>query len=231
MSTIGEVVKLNREVCKGVNWITKERWEVSGDNYGLPDFCFEKINEPLTDAVSYSDVLVFLIRQYNIKEYLEIGISVLKNLFQIAHNTETNIFGYDINEVNEDVCIPRPWGFLKGNVLNKDDWEPLRKLNKKHDLIFSDALHDNTGLQAEWDFYLKDHLADNFIIVWDDAWENPPPAPFGPVNYIKKHFIPELEKKYGKIYTKLVTVQEWVRGVTHPIFIVSNYELKSLNFL
>ena len=224
MSTIEEVVKLNRDVCKGVNWITKERWEGSDDLYGLPDFCFEKINEPLTDAVSYSDVLVFLIRQYNLKEYLEIGVSVLKNLFQIAHNTETNIYGYDINEINEDVCIPRPWGFLKGNVLNKNDWELLRKLNKKHDLIFSDALHDNVGLQAEWDFYIKDHLADNFIIVWDDAWE--PLA-----NYINKNFIPELEKKYGKIYTKLVTVQEWVRDFRHPIFIVSNYELKSLNFL
>lgn len=219
-----EVVKLNRKVCEGVEWITKERWEASSDNYGLPDFCFKEINKPLTDDVSYSDLIVYLIREYNIQEYLEIGISVLKNLFQVAHNTQAKILGFDINDINEDVCVPRTWGFVKGNVMNPLQWKPLKDLNVKHELIFSDALHNNAGLQAEWDFYLKDHLADKFIIIWDDAYKNP-------VNHINKYFIPELEQKYGKIHKKVITLQEWVRGRRHPVYVVSNFEIKYLDNL
>ncbi len=221
-NSLKEVVKQNRDCCRGIQWITKERWNNSGDKYGLPFFCFDRINEPLTDEVSYSDIIVYLLKQYNCKEYLEIGISVLKNLFQVAHNTDVKIMGFDINEINSDVEIPRPWGFVKGNVMVENDWRPLKELNLKHDLIFSDALHNNEGLQAEFDYYIKDHLADKWIIIWDDAWQ-------APTNYIKKYLIPVLRKKYGEIFIQEHNPQEWVRGQRHPILIVSNFKIKSLD--
>jgi len=217
-SQLQKVVKLNRECCRNKVWISKDRWLKSINKYGLPDFCFEKINEPLTEEVSYSDIIVFLLNKYNCKEYLEIGVSVLKNVFQVAQNTDVNIMGFDINEINTDVEIPRPWGFIKGNVLVENDWRPLKELNMKHDFIFSDALHNNEGLKAEFDYYIKDHLSEKWIIIWDDCYTNP-------LNYIKKNFLPQLKKKYGKIYTKLESPQEWVRGKNHPIFIVSNFEI------
>ena len=212
-----DVVARNRRVCENMDWISKEEWEQSKDNYGLPEFCFKDINKTLTNDISYSDILVFFSTKYNLNEYLEIGVSVLKNFYQMAENTNANLIAFDINEKNPCVEIRRPFKYIVGNVLEKNDWKPLKDLDKKHDLIFSDALHDNKGLQAEWDNYIKDHLADRFIIVWDDAWHSP-------VQYIKQNFIPDLLEKYGKLYMKLLNVQEWVRDRKHPIFIVSNFE-------
>jgi hypothetical protein len=213
---MNEVIRKNREVCLGKEWITKKVWLSSADRYGLPDFCFKRINEPLTNKVSYTDVLVYLINKYDLKEYLEIGVSVLKTFYQIACNTEANLVAFDINYKNPCIEIPRPYTFFeKKNVLVPEDWDDLKNKNLKHNLIFSDALHDNKGLQAEWDNYIKDHLADNWFIVYDDAWDHP-------VKYITKHFLPELRKKYGNIYFRKMIVQEWVRGNRHPIFIVSN---------
>jgi len=208
----------NRKCCEGMDWISKKQWESSGDFYGLPDFCFGHINEPLTNDTSYSDILVFLATKYECKDYLEIGVSVLKNFYQMACNTKSNLIAFDINPKNPCVEIPRPFKYIVGNVMKEDDWKPLKKLNVKHDLIFSDALHSNEGLQAEWDNYIKDHIADKFFIVWDDAWDNP-------TKYIKQNFIPQLFERYGKLYMKHLVVQEWVRGRTHPIFIVSNHPI------
>lgn len=214
---MNEVIRKNRNVCSGKIWITEEEWRKSRDVYGLPDFCFSRINERLTDDVTYSDVLVYLANEFNLDEYLEIGVSVLKNFYQMACNTKCNLIAYDINQKNPCVEIPRPFKYIQGNVLKKDNWEPLKALNKKHNLIFSDALHSNEGLQAEWDNYILDHLADKFIIVWDDAWQNP-------VKHIKQNFLPELMKRYGELYMRLETVQAWTPNERHPIFIVSNFK-------
>jgi len=210
---------LNRNVCENKVWITKEVWEASGDLYGLPDFCFPFINDPLTDETSYSDIIVYLINKYKCKNYLEIGISVLKNLYQVASNTSAKIVGFDINDINPCIELPRPFKFVKGNVMVKEDWEPLRDLNIKHDFIFSDALHHNNGLQAEFDNYIKDNLADKWIIIYDDAWDNP-------TAYIKENLLPVLREKYGSLYVRKMMPQEWVRNQHHPILIVSNYPLE-----
>ena len=69
---------INRNVCVDKLWITRDEWLSSEDLYGLPDFTFELIHEPLTDTTSYSDIIVYLINKYKCKDYLEIGISVLK---------------------------------------------------------------------------------------------------------------------------------------------------------
>jgi hypothetical protein len=210
---------INRNVCVDKVWVTKDVWLSSGDMYGLPDFCFEVINEPLTDETSYSDIIVYLINKYKCKNYLEIGISVLKNLYQVASNTKTNIVAFDINKLNPCITLPRPFQFIKGNVVIPEDWRPLKDLSLKHDFIFSDALHHNDGLQAEFDNYIKDHLADKWIIIWDDAWDNP-------TEYIKKNLIPVLNKKYGSLYIHKMMVQEWIPNQHHPILIVSNYPLE-----
>ncbi len=162
---MNEVIQKNREVCKEMIWISQEEWEKSGDKYGLPDFCFKDINKPLTNQISYTDILVFIANTYNINDYLEIGVSVLKTFYQMACNTNCNLIAYDINSKNPCVEIPRDYKYIKGNVMVEKDWDNLKALNIKHDLIFSDALHSNEGLQAEYDYYIKHHLADKWIIV------------------------------------------------------------------
>lgn len=213
-----EIIYKNRKVCLNKKWVTKEVWEQSIDKYGLPDFCFEEINKPLSNKISYADVLVYIANTCDIKEYLEIGVSVLKTFYQMACNTKCNLIAYDVNPINPCIKIPREYKYIQGDVLIKDDWDKLRVLGIKHDLIFSDALHSNEGLQAEFNFYIKDNLADKWIIIWDDAYDNP-------VNYINKNIIPVLEQKYGKVYTILRSFQEWTRNKYHPIYIVSNYNL------
>lgn len=210
---------INRNVCVDKLWITREEWLSSGDLYGLPDFAFELIHEPLTDTTSYSDIIVYLINKYKCKDYLEIGISVLKNLYQVASNTKTNLVAFDINKLNPCVEIPRSFEFIRGNVFIDTDWEPLRALNIKHDFIFSDALHQCDALQSEFDNYIKDNLANKWIIVWDDAWDIP-------TAYIKENLLPVLREKYGSLFIRKMIVQEWIPDYHHPILIVSNYPLE-----
>ena len=113
---MNDIIIRNRKVCENMVWVSKEVWENSGDNYGLPHFCLRHINEPLTMDISYSDILVYMATKYNLKEYLEIGVSVLKNFYQMSKNTNVNLIAFDINEKNPCVEIPRPFKYIVGNV-------------------------------------------------------------------------------------------------------------------
>ena len=97
---MNKIIEQNRAVCEGVEWISEYEWEKSEDNYGLPRKCYNEINNRLSNDLSYSDILVFLIRKYKLDNFLEIGVSVLKNIYQVAHNTTTNIIAFDINIKN-----------------------------------------------------------------------------------------------------------------------------------
>lgn len=209
------VVENNRKcLTKVKQFMSREKWLSSGDLYGLPAHCYKLIDKPLTNDLTYSDYIVYLINKYKLTNYLEIGISVLKNIFQVASNTNAKISGFDINDLNDEIVLPRPIHFFKGNVLVKNDWLPLKETNQKHDIIFSDALHSEEGIKAEYDnYYLEQHLADKWIIIYDDAYPHI-------VSHIKKYIEPRLDVKFSKT----VNIEGWVNGYRHPIYIISNRE-------
>tara|TARA_R110002110_G_scaffold116940_3_gene288988 strand:- start:4512 stop:5177 length:666 start_codon:yes stop_codon:yes gene_type:complete len=208
-------VKQNRECLKEVKrFISKKKWLASGDLYGLPAHCFERIDLPQSNSYTYSDYIVYLINKYKLNNYLEIGISVLKNIYQVASNTKADIYAFDINPLNDEVKLPRDITFFRGNVVVKNDWRALKALNQKHDIIFSDALHSLEGIKAEYDnYYFEQHLADKWIIIYDDAYDHV-------VKHIQNYIEPRLDVKFRK----QIVIEGWVSEDRHPIYIISNRE-------
>ncbi|MBA4376701.1 MAG: hypothetical protein C0401_11090 [Anaerolinea sp.] len=100
---ISSVVRLNRETLSKVKqWITDDAYENSLFNYGLPRYVRNLVDKEIGDEVCYTDVILYLSR--SLKErvnYLELGVSVGKNFFQVMNFLEdSTIIGFDIEEIN-----------------------------------------------------------------------------------------------------------------------------------
>jgi hypothetical protein len=113
----GDVYAQNREILKRVSkWISEEALEASLWRYGVPQ-CW--IDGPVSgfldrtgltkteSEITSADLLGFIARTYeNHLSYLEIGVSVGKNILQIASQTiGAKIVGLDVEEINP--LIPR----------------------------------------------------------------------------------------------------------------------------
>ncbi len=100
---IEPIVNFNRETLKKVNnWIDDEIYEKSIYQYGLPQHAKHLINLDIGKDISYSDAILYYssFLKKDIK-YLELGISVGKNFFQITNFLKnSNITGFDIEEIN-----------------------------------------------------------------------------------------------------------------------------------
>src|ERR1700722_13500083 len=92
-------VSVNREPLQLIdNWIDDKAFAASFFNYGVPDFIKAVINEPIGDAVTYTDVMLLIARKYFERvNYLEIGVSVGKNFFQLLRSLpKADLTGFDI---------------------------------------------------------------------------------------------------------------------------------------
>ena len=123
--------------------------------------------------------MIFLINKLFKKNinYLEIGVSVLKNYLQINNGiSDSNIVGFDINEINHNFKnlneIQKNNNnlmYFKGSVLNKNDAKVFNEFFvEKFDLIFSDALHEPEAIRSEFELIIKDNLKEKFLIYYDD---------------------------------------------------------------
>ena len=79
-------VRANRQALELIgNWIDDKAFAASWFNYGVPDFIKAVINQPIGDALTYTDLMLRIAEKYfNQVNYLEIGVSVGKNFFQIG---------------------------------------------------------------------------------------------------------------------------------------------------
>ena len=246
-----DIIKQNRNSLSLIeDWIDEKAFENSFFKYGVPDFIKEHINKPINNSVTYTDVMVYIGGEYFKKiNYLEIGVSVGKNFFQLLTTLNHSHFtAFDIEEINPVLadCLlfkekrewPTPQGSIKKtnsslktfefrgmgiDYLCADVWDEnswAKLKGNKFNLIFSDALHSHKAILFEFEMLVKYNLLDDkFVIVWDDL-----------VGKMKDSFF-KIIKKYHENYqikdVYLLNVNGWVgeNEVPHSVGIISNFPL------
>src|SRR5258708_4318021 len=230
------------------NWIDEEAFARSYFQYGVPPFLKPLINKPIDDSPTYTDLMTFIAQKYFEKiNYLEIGVSVGKNFFQLLHSLQNaQLTAFDIEEINP-VIEQRlgagarsewatPAGSIKKNnsslktytfgekqvnYLSADVWDSnswAKMEGSKFNLVFSDALRTPKAILFEFEMLVKYRLLDEkFVIVWDDL-----------VGKMKNSFF-KIIRKYNEVYgikdIYLLEVNGWVgqHEGTHSVGIISNF--------
>jgi len=244
-----EPIRLNRKTLASVdNWIDEEAFARSYFKYGVPDFLKAVINKPIGDTATYTDLMVHLAKHYFKQvNYLEIGVSVGKNFFQLLNALDNTRFSaFDIEEINPVLAkklspgARTEWdtpatsikknrsslsafdfGGSPVNYLSGDVWDAnsWSKLEgNKFNLVFSDALHTPQAILFEFEMLVKYQLLDDrFVIVWDDL-----------VGKMKNSFF-KIIRKYDSIYQikdiYLLEINGWVgeNEGPHSVGIISNF--------
>lgn len=149
------------------------------NDYGIQERIYNQLDNKISDLPTYSDFIVFLINNVFKKSinYLEIGVSVLKNYLQINNGIQnSNLIAYDINEINpifkqlDSFAVNNnKLNYFQGSVLKKEDANEFKsKFPDKFDFIFSDALHTPDAIRSEYELIIKNSIAGDFIIYYDD---------------------------------------------------------------
>ena len=167
-----EAVHQNRQSLDLIeDWIDEDAFKRSFFSYGVPDFIKPHINKTIGPSVTYSDLMLYISNKHFKKiNYLEIGVSVGKNFFQmLAAHEHSRFTGFDIEEINPVLgnCLafksktewPTPPGSIKktSSSLKKfefkgmevdylcgDVWDEnswAKLKGNQFNIVFSDALH------------------------------------------------------------------------------------------
>lgn len=172
------IIMQNRNTLRDITNFLDEEIYLKND-YGIQRRIYDKLNAPISNNLTYSDLIVYFQKKFFITgmNYLEIGCSVLKNFIQIKNNVfSSHLVCYDINEINptlkDEFYKPKNNNFtsyFKGDVTNNIDAKNfINQYNLKFDLIFSDALHNEQGVFSEYKNIYFNQLSENFIIYYDD---------------------------------------------------------------
>ena len=249
---IAKAVKTNRTSLELVDdWIDEHAFKNSWFQYGVPDFIKKDINKHLGDNTTYTDLMLVIARNYFPGlNYLEIGVSVGKNFFQVLNAVHGSTFtGFDIEEIN-------PVLEKKLNLIDHKEWvTPVSSIKKSHsslkqysygdnqvkyicadvwdenswaklernkfNMVFSDALHNTEAILFEFEMLVKYNLLDaRFVIVWDDL-----------VGKMKNSFFKIIKKyhdRFGIRDTYLLNVNGWigVNETPHSVGIISNFSFE-----
>jgi hypothetical protein len=246
-----KVIEENRHALSLVNnWIDAAAFEKSFFKYGVPDYIKIHLNKPINKSVTYTDIMAYILKKhFEELNYLEIGVSVGKNFFQLLESTNNATFtGFDIEEITP--VIERRLIFkeksewetpvksikktkssfkkfdykgLEVNYLCADVWDEnswAKLKGNKYNLVFSDALHTADAILFEFEMLVKYELLDEkFVIVWDDL-----------VGKMRNSFF-KIIKKYDQKYQiqdiYLLAVNGWIgeNETPHSLGIISNFLL------
>ena len=246
-----DVVATNRASLAEVeNWIDENAFSNSCFQYGVPGFIKSEINKPVGSEITYTDLMVHISRtRFQRLNYLEIGVSVGKNFFQILNaHTQGTFNAFDIEEINPVLekrlqfrsrdewdtaagSIKKTASSLKSYSFNQsevqylcaDVWDEkswARLKGRKFNMVFSDALHTPAAILFEFEMLVKyDLLDDKFVIFWDDL-----------VGKMKNSFyriIRKYDKKYQVKDIYLLSINGWVgqHEPPHTVGIISNFNL------
>jgi hypothetical protein len=246
-----EIKKMNRSSLALVDdWIDETAFSRSFFKYGVPDFIKTEINKPVGDTLTYTDLMLFISRKhFSLIHYLEIGVSVGKNFFQLINaHAKGNFSGFDIEDINpvleqrlafkslEEWETPS-WSIKKNpssfktyrfnetevSYLSADVWDEnswAKLKGNKFNMVFSDALHTPQAILFEFEMLVKYDLLDGqFVIFWDDL-----------VGKMKNSFY-KIIRKYDKVYKiqdiYLLNINGWVgeNEAAHTVGIISNFNL------
>jgi len=173
-----EIIHKNRIYLKTINKFLSED-HYSENDYGVQRRIYDNLEKEIVKIPTYSDFLIFLINKLfkNNINYLEIGVSVLKNYLQVNNGiTNSNIVGFDINEINPNFKNLKKIQknnnsliYFQGSVLSEDDAQKFNaSFEEKFDFVFSDALHEPEAIRSEFELIIKNSLKDQFLIYYDD---------------------------------------------------------------
>ena len=172
------IITENRRFLDSIEVFLAEDDYIKND-YGIQKRIYDQIDKPISDYPTYSDFIVYLINNI-LKEkinYLEIGVSVLKNFMQINSGiSDANMVAYDINEINPNfnnlsshAKNNNNLSYFKGSVLSQSDANKFGKAHpQKFNFIFSDALHTPEAIRSEYELIIKNSLDEEFILYYDD---------------------------------------------------------------
>ena len=207
-----KIIKKNRIYLETVSeFLDKKNYEEN--DYGMPPIVFLSINKKINNLPTYSDLINFLnYKIFNCQlNYLETGVSVMKNFLQVDNFLENSfLFAYEIEELNPlfideydiiDDNLRTKFAlneikYFKGDLGSKKDNLRFNELlkNIKFDFVFSDAHHQPWSLTWEYKNVIKENLNDEFIIYFDDVNF---PGIEDVVNDIKKDLEVDNEIIYG----------------------------------
>ena len=238
-----KIIKQNRKFLENEqSFLTKTQYEDT--NYGIPGHIFSALNKKIDNFPTYSDLFVFMIKTVDSSiNYLEIGVSVLKNFLQLnASLTNANLTGFDINPISPNFkhnfrdmnkvsskfytysSNQNELYYFQGSVLDELDTEEFKKLNNsKFNFIFSDALHEPDAVFAEFNNLIKDELDENFILYYDDL-------DFDGLSEMTYKIFKELNKEHENLYFCTFYINGWIgqHEKLHKNGIISTIDFYSL---
>jgi hypothetical protein len=246
---LARYIPANRKVLAGVdNWIDEEAFSRSFFNYGVPDSIRGLINKPIGDTPTYTDLMALVADRYlGSVDYLEIGVSVGKNFFQLLHAlSQAHFTAFDIEEINPVLA-------RRLTALSKAEWDTPSKSVKKNrsslsefsfqgkkvdylsgdvwdanswarlegnsfNLVFSDALHTPQAILFEFEMLVKYRLlGERFVIVWDDL--------VGKMQQSFFRIVRKYNEEFGLKEVCLVNINGWIgdNEPPHTVGIISNF--------
>lgn len=192
-----EVARANRDLLRRTGeWVDREAIASARLHYGVDHLASPEVLSGASDGreTTLTDLVCLMARRTPRLSYLEIGVSVGRNLWQVLHAAEgAQIVGMDMDRLYPPLAarlVPdeeagtgdgrvaiqrfrypaRRHGIMQvvGNVLDEACWAALNGL--RFNLIFSDALHAPEAILFEWNQLVSRRLLDpaGFIMMWDD---------------------------------------------------------------
>lgn len=246
-----EIKKINRASLGLIdNWIDDTAFAKSFFKYGVPDFIKTEINKPIGNALTYTDLMLFISQKhFTHLRYFEIGVSVGKNFFQMINAHEKGQFiGFDIEEINPVLeqrltlknrqiwetpsrSIKKNQSSLKTyqfrgtevSYLSADVWDEnswAKLKGYKFNMVFSDALHTPQAILFEFEMLVKYDLLDDQFVIF---WDDL-------VGKMKNSFY-KIIRKYDKVYKiqdiYLLNINGWVgeNEAAHTVGVISSFNL------
>lgn len=244
-------IENNRRVLGKVdNWIDEKAFSESWFSYGVPNFIKTELNKEIDSTPTYTDFMGVLVdKHFNNLNYLEIGVSVGKNFFQMLHADVPGKFtAFDIESINPvlerqfEKQQHNTWVTPASSIKKTDSslttykfhektieyicadvWDETswkKMQGSKFNLVFSDALHTPQAILFEFEMLVKYKLLDDkFIIVWDDL-----------VGKMKNSFfriIKKYDSSFGIQDVYFLNVNGWVgqHEPPHSVGLISNFNL------
>jgi hypothetical protein len=157
------------------NWITDSDYENSIYRYGIREKNRGRIDAPVGEETTLADLIAFLSKDLKKDlHYLEIGVSVGKNLFQMLHQWNNALLvGFDIEDINpvlEDYLKKGArvsWQTMKGSPRKKQSnlTDYTFEQNHNHVRYLAGDLFDDSSWAR---------LAGNsFNLIFSDACHEP----------------------------------------------------------
>lgn len=236
-ASLDTIIPTNRQSLDLIKqWFDDDMLNSSIFRYGITDNILDKINLPIDDTVTYTDMLCYLSKKLSKPvNYMEIGVSVGKTLFQLLNYFQhSNLVGFEIEEINPYMSkmlkqtnkkewptkadsIKKSFSSItsfdyrtnKLDYYSADVWDEnswSKLQGRKFNVIFSDALHDERALLYEYEMIEKYNLLDETEFVM--AWDDLEEKMVDSFIEIKKR----MAKRYGvsKKNTYIIPINGWI---------------------